>query len=184
MRSPRGDAGRGVAPRRARHPVVEIARGQRDVARRAGRAARRVDPDDLVRRSAQRCAPIGFSGVRRRAELVLLGERQLARCPRGRPPPAAEREAGRRQLLAVEGRALEEVARAARGSSRRRSRAARPRARLDLGRRASALAVPGSPLVGDRLLRLARHQEADRRAPAPRRGGRAGRRCARAAGSP
>ena len=52
-RDPRGR----VAARRAGHPVVEVAGGERDVARRAGRAARRVDADDLgrvARRGARR----------------------------------------------------------------------------------------------------------------------------------
>ena len=47
------DAGSRVAARRPRHPVVEVARRERDVARRAGRAARRVDADDLVRVRAE-----------------------------------------------------------------------------------------------------------------------------------
>ncbi len=50
------DARGRVAARRAGDPVVEVAGGQRDVARRPGRAARRVDADDLraSRRGARR----------------------------------------------------------------------------------------------------------------------------------
>src|SRR3954470_2802724 len=47
------DAGRGVAARRARDPVLDVGRRQRDVARRAGRPARRVDPRDLLARRAE-----------------------------------------------------------------------------------------------------------------------------------
>ena len=69
------NAGCGVAPRRAGDPVVEVAGRERDVARRPGRPARRVDADDLGRLRAE----VGAERVLRRAaraELVLLGERE------------------------------------------------------------------------------------------------------------
>ena len=55
--------------------------------------------------SAQRWVPIGFSGVRVALQLVLLGQRQRARCRRARRRVASRP----RQLLAVERRALEQV---------------------------------------------------------------------------
>ena len=64
-----GDARGGVAARRARHPVLEVARGQRDVAGRAGRPARRVDPHDLGGRGAEVRAD-GVVGRGRRAQLA------------------------------------------------------------------------------------------------------------------
>jgi len=73
---PGADAGGGVAAGRAGHPVLEIARRQRDVAGRAGRSARRVDPGDLGWGGTQMRA----DRVLRRAgrpELVLVGERQV-----------------------------------------------------------------------------------------------------------
>ena len=57
-----GDPRGGVAARRPGHPVVEVAGRERDIARRSGRAARRVDAGDL-RQVAARWAPKGFSGV-------------------------------------------------------------------------------------------------------------------------
>ena len=72
---PGGDAGRRVASCRAGHPVVEIAGGERDVARRARRPARRVDPDDLVAVDAEMRAERVVRSARL-AQLALLGERQ------------------------------------------------------------------------------------------------------------
>ena len=70
------ETGRRVAARGAGHPVVEVAFGERDVARRAGRAARRVDADELGRRCAEMRADRIVSPARR-TQLVLLGQRQL-----------------------------------------------------------------------------------------------------------
>ena len=55
------DAGGGVGARRGAHPDFEIGGGQRNIARRSGRAAGRIDAHDLFAR-AVRCAPIGSSG--------------------------------------------------------------------------------------------------------------------------
>ncbi len=101
------DARGGVASRRARDPVLQVAGGEGDVARRAGRATRRVDPHDLCAcRTEMRAERIvsGSAG----AQLVLLGQRESrdlreAACILRRPDP------GRRQLVAVERRSLEEV---------------------------------------------------------------------------
>ena len=85
------DAGRGVAARRARDPVLEVAGGQRDVARRAGRAAGRVDADDLVAADAEVRADRVLVG-RRRLQLGLLGQRQpgdVGRGSTGRPRRAS-----------------------------------------------------------------------------------------------
>ena len=120
MRWPARDAGGRVAARRARRPSC---RGRRRSAgcSSACRSCRSSSRSGRSRtRVAQRCAPIGFSGVQRRAELVLLGQRQLRdlgeparrRRPTRIPPPRASR--GRRPS-ARRGR------RAARGSSRRRA---------------------------------------------------------------
>ena len=91
-----------------------------------------------------RCVPIGLSARAGLPQLALLGERAAARSRRGRRPRRVDPG---RELLAVERRALEQVARAARGRPRRRRRAARPRA----GARRQLPA-----LVADRLLRRAR----------------------------
>ena len=89
------DARGGVAARRARDPVGEVAGGQRDVARRAGRAARRVDADDLVaapRRGGRR------SGARRGRRPQLAASRSAAarRSRRARRPSPAARTPPRR----------------------------------------------------------------------------------------
>src|SRR3954470_7139856 len=98
------DARRRVAARGALDPVVEVRRRQRDVARRAGRAARRVDADDVLARRAQVRADRVLLGDRR-ADLGLLGERQA------RDVIQAARVLGRcdAELAAVERRALEQV---------------------------------------------------------------------------
>ena len=131
---PGGDPGRCVAPRRTGHPVLEIVRGQRDVARRARSTARRVDPHDLCSGAAQRWSPNGLSDVVRRLRSSRsLGERHGGRAPRDRRPRAHPRCPPRsascdRTPSARRGR------RSARDSSRRRSRAVRPtRTRLDIG---------------------------------------------------
>jgi hypothetical protein len=72
----RRDARRGVAARRAGDPVVEIAGGERDVARRPRRPAGRVDPDDLGELDAQVRAE-WIVRRDRRSELVLRGQREL-----------------------------------------------------------------------------------------------------------
>src|SRR5439155_23380678 len=97
------DAGRGVAARRAGHPGVGVLGCQRDVARRAGRAAGRVDPDDLAGRHAEVAADRVLRRARR-PELALLGEREAGDA---RQAAAGVRAA---QLLPVEGGTLEQVA--------------------------------------------------------------------------
>jgi hypothetical protein len=89
------DAGGRIASGRARDPVVEVARRQRDVARIARRAARRVDPDDLGALDAEVRADRILARVRR-PELVLVGQRQLGDVVEARRFEAPE-------LLAVEG---------------------------------------------------------------------------------
>ena len=90
----RADARRRVAARRAGHPVVEVARGERDVARRAGRAARRVDADDLVARRAEVRADrvVGRArspGARPSRSAAAARCRRARRRPRRRSNPAA-----------------------------------------------------------------------------------------------
>ena len=125
----RGDARGRVAARRARHPVVEIARRQRDVARRPGGAARRVDPDDLGRRRAEvRADRIVGSAGRLRARLFSVrGSRAMSASP---PAASAEAKPACGQLLAIEGRAVEEVGELRCDRTRRRGRAARPTGRV------------------------------------------------------
>ena len=102
-----GDARSRVAARRAGHPVLEIARRQRDVGGRPGGAARRVDPHDLGRRRAEMRADRIVGGARRR-KLALLRERQPHDvCEPARRPGRGESRFA--QLLAIEGRAVEEV---------------------------------------------------------------------------
>ena len=83
----RPDPGGRVAAGRAGDPVLQIAGGQGDVAGDARRPARRVDPDDLRAFGAQVRADRVLVGGRR-AELLLFGEREPARYPRGRRRPA------------------------------------------------------------------------------------------------
>ena len=125
MRWPGGDARGRVAARRAGHPVVEVARGERDVARRAGRAARRVDPDDLgpasrrdARRSGSRACTVALSSCFSvsGSSRDLREPARAAAATRARPRPASR---GRRPS-ARRGR------RAGCGSTRRRARAAPP----------------------------------------------------------
>ena len=131
MRWPGGDARGRVAARRARDPVVEVARGQRDVARRAGRAAGRVDADDLGTASAQRCAPIGLlrrAGRRAaRASRSAAARAMSASPPASRPRRPAPRASRGRRPSARGGR------RAARGRRVVERELLGPRARLDLG---------------------------------------------------
>jgi len=96
-----------VAAGRRRQPVLEVAGRQRDVARRAGGAAGRIDPDDLGSRGAEVRADRVVGGARL-PDLLLLGERKTVDL---REPACRSRggEARRRQLLAIEARALEEV---------------------------------------------------------------------------
>ena len=107
------DAGGGVAARRAGHPVLEVLRGERDVARRAGGAAGGVDAHDLVRLGAQVRADrvLARDG---RPDLALVGEREGGRCPRGRRDRGRPASRGRR-ASARAGR------RSARGTRRRHS---------------------------------------------------------------
>src|SRR5439155_13640249 len=92
------DARGRVAARGAHDPVLEVLRGQRDVARPAGGAARRVDADDLRRLDAEVPAERRVG----RAQLALLGQRE------SRDVVEADVVAAG-QLLAVEGRALAQV---------------------------------------------------------------------------
>ena len=151
-----------VAPRRAGDPVVEIARGQRDVARRR-RWCRSSSRSGRSRRRPRRGAsPNGLSRVRvaRSSSFSVSGSCAISASP---PPVSAPGE-----LLAVERRALEEVgelrpvARVVDGELLRPGRAPRPQAR------ASGSYRPPLP-----PLRRARTRAA---APAPPRGARAGRR--------
>src|SRR6266545_2191978 len=127
-----GDAGRCVAARRRRHPVVEILRRQRHVAGRTGGTARRIDADDLGRRRAKVRAD-RIVGRTRRPDLALLGERQPCDVPQ-----AARRRGGgessRSELLPVEGRALEEISELGAIAFVVERVLLRPRPRLDLGR--------------------------------------------------
>ena len=98
------DAGRRIAPRRRRHPVVEITGRQRHVARRAGRAARRVDADELGRVRAEMGSD-RVVGRARRPQLVLLGQRQL----RDAREPTRLLRRGQAELLPVERRSVEQI---------------------------------------------------------------------------
>jgi hypothetical protein len=121
----------GVAPRRPCHPVLEVVRGQRDVARRAGRAARRVDPDDLLGRRAEMRSE-RILGRDRLPQLPLLGQRQAGEV--GEPAGVRGRGAARGDELGpVERRAREDVCElcAVRGVVDRELFL--PRQRLDLG---------------------------------------------------
>ena len=149
MRWPGSTPGRGVAARRARDPVVEVARRQRDVARRAGRAAGRVDADDLVAARAQVRADRVLRR-HRRPQLLLLGQRQAPMS--SRPPRRGGGDAGGAELLAVEGRALEQVGDLL-AVGRVVDRALLlPRPRLDLGREDHDSSASRLRLVVDRLL--------------------------------
>jgi hypothetical protein len=96
----RCDARRAVAACRARDPVVDVLGCQRDVARPAGRAARRVDANDLGRVDADV-----------RADRIVACARvlQLALVGQGQPRDVGETAAGvvAGELRAVERRALE-----------------------------------------------------------------------------
>ena len=132
MRWPAAMPGGRVAAGRGGHPVVEIARRQRDVAGRSGGAARRVDPNDLGRRRAEMRAD-RIVGRARCPELVLVGQRQVrdVREPARRPSGGESR---RRQLLAIEGRAVEEVGELGAIGSIVDGQLLCPRPGLDLGR--------------------------------------------------
>ena len=141
------DPGGRVAARGARHPVVEVARGQRDVAGRARRPARRVDADDLAGLGAEVRAD-RVLGSAARAELGLVGQRQLRRSS-SRPPFRAG------ELLAVERRALEQVGELRAVALAVEGELLVPGAGLDLG-------LEDHALVLDRVLGRGREQEADR----------------------
>ena len=126
-----GDAGRGVAPGRPGHPVVKIGNGQRDVAGSAGGTAGGVDAYDLLPLDAEvRADRVG--GGDARPQLLLFGQRQprdvgqAARLP-GLGDPC------RRQLLAVEGRPLEQIGQLRPVGDVVQLQLLVPRARLDLG---------------------------------------------------
>ena len=124
--------------------------------------------------SAHRCAPIGCSGVAVARSSLLLGQRQAARC-RARPP-ARRRAIPAAELLAVEGRALEQVGELlAVGHVVERGCSSHGRVstsgRASAPRRRRSYSIASSACAG--------HQEADAAAAAPRRGGRAGPPCGR-----
>jgi hypothetical protein len=109
-----GEAGRRVAARGAGHPVVEVGGRERDGARRAGRAARGVDADDLGVGGAAVGAERLLGGDRG-AQLVLRGQREVAQVLhpaelRAGEPLAVERRVGGEvgDLLA-QGRAVERL---------------------------------------------------------------------------
>ena len=159
----RPDARRRVAPRRTGHPVVEVAGRQRDVARRAGRPARRVDADDLARLRAK----VRAEGVVRRArrpQLVLLGERQLGDVGQAAREP--------REPVAVERRALAEVGDLGAEGRVVERELLLPRSSLDVSARTRP--PPRRPPPA----------RARSGAPAPRPDARAGRRCARGSARP
>ena len=100
----RRDPGGRVAPRRAGDPVVEVACGEWDVARRRRSCRSSSRCGRSPRGSAQRCVPIGFSGVvvARSSSLPVSGRWAMsssAPASRAEPP----------ELGAVERRALEQV---------------------------------------------------------------------------
>ena len=72
-----------IGARRGPHPDFEIGGGQRNIARRSGRAAGRIDPDDLFGRGGQMGAD-RLVGRARAPELVLFGQRQRRRSLRDR----------------------------------------------------------------------------------------------------
>src|SRR5919198_3377798 len=160
-----GETRGGVAARRAGHPVLEVAGRERDVARRARRPARRVDPDELARLHAEVRAERVLRRARR-LELGLLGEREL------RDLRQAARRVEARELLAVEGRPLEEVGELAAVARVVERELLRPRPRLDLIRRTRS--PPRPPWRAG--IRSA--------VPAPRRGARAGSPCGRGSAPP
>ena len=98
----RFDARRCVATRRRRDPVVEVAGGQRDVARRAGRSTRRVDPHELRLVRAEMCAD-RIVLCPRCTKLVLLGQRQVSdlrqACPLELCEPVAIERGPRAQVV-------------------------------------------------------------------------------------
>src|SRR4029077_17495939 len=79
-------------------PVLEVLRRQRDVARPAGRAARRIDANDVRRLDADMAAE------RRVAcpQLALLGQRQLRNVGEADVVEVGE-------LFAIKGRALAQI---------------------------------------------------------------------------
>jgi hypothetical protein len=146
-----------VAARRAGDPVVEVGCGQRDVARRSGRPAGRVDADELARLRAE----VGAERVLARArgpQLLLVGEREL----RGLREPAREAL----QSRTVEGRALAQVRELLAEARVVEGELLIPR--QGLGVSARTRPPPRQPL-------RARTRSG---VPAPRRGARAGPRCA------
>ena len=147
------DAGRGVAARRACDPVVEVGGGQRDVARRAGGAAGRVDAHDLVAGRAQVRAE-RVLGRDRGPDLGLLGQRQLG------------------DLVEPDRRGRPRASRGRTASARAGTRAALSNAAASLIARTRSLPRPRRP-CGSRSARAA-----------PRRDGRAARRCGRGSAPP
>ena len=126
------DTRRGIAARRPRDPVVEITRGQRDVAGRTGGTTGRVDADDLLRRDAEVSADRVVSGDAA-AQLGLVGERKCA--DRSQPACRPGRcEPGLGQLRPVEVGALEQVSQLIAIGGIVERELLLPRQRLDLGR--------------------------------------------------
>ena len=173
---PRRPRRRSCAPSRSTQ-LSRSSRGQRDVARRAGGAAGRVDADDLgaaSRRGARRSGSRACTVV---AQLLLVGQRQRARSRPGRRPPRRRRTPAAASFVAVERRALEQVGELVAVA---RSSSASCSAHGRVSTSGSSISRPASRrLVGRRPPRPPPPSGSRSAARAPRPGGRAGPRCAR-----
>ena len=96
-----------VRARRRAHPDFEIGGGERNEARRPGRAAGRIDARDLVAPCGQMGADRLF-GRTRGAQLVLFGQRHAFDRVETADRPM-RRKARALELAAIEARALEEI---------------------------------------------------------------------------
>ena len=101
------DPGSRVAARRRRHPIVEVGRRQRNVARSAGGAARRKDAHDPVAGNRDmRAHRVRLAAAR--PDLGLLGEGKAG----DRIQPAdrlRRRESGLAELVSIEARMRHEI---------------------------------------------------------------------------
>ena len=96
-----------IGSRRGPDPNLDVGGGERNVARRPGRAAGRIDARDLLRVGGA-MRPDRLIRRARRAQFVLLGERQ--RMDRLEPADGAVgRVTGALELAAIEARALEQI---------------------------------------------------------------------------
>ena len=113
--------------RRCAIQLREVRRRQRDVARRAGRAAGGEDAHDRRAIGAARCVPIGSASLRvaRSSSFSVKGSLAISSSP---PTSAAFAKPGRRKFLAIESRMREADRRSAGDRARRRQAAARPMA--------------------------------------------------------